>query len=85
MWQFDQINDRYTITYMKKLYISTTDKKISGVIGGIAEYFEIDSTLLRVATVILAIISGIFPVLIGYIIAVMVMPKRGDGTTINTN
>ena len=32
---------------MKKLYLSDTDKKICGVCGGIAEYFDIDSTLVR--------------------------------------
>ncbi|WP_430748829.1 PspC domain-containing protein [Clostridium intestinale] len=31
----------------KKLYLSETDKKLSGVCGGIAEYFDIDSTLIR--------------------------------------
>jgi phage shock protein C len=31
----------------KKLYLSDSDKKIAGVCGGIAEYFEIDSTLVR--------------------------------------
>lgn len=33
----------------KKLYKSSTDKKIAGVCGGIAEYFNIDSTLVRLA------------------------------------
>ena len=31
----------------KKLYKSSTDKKLAGVCGGIAEYFNIDSTLVR--------------------------------------
>ena len=31
----------------KKLYKSSTDKKIAGVCGGIAEYFNIDSTVVR--------------------------------------
>ena len=35
----------------KKLYKSSTDKKIAGVCGGIAEYFNIDSTLVRLAWV----------------------------------
>lgn len=37
----------------KKLYKSSTDKKISGVCGGIAEYFDIDPTLVRVIAVLL--------------------------------
>ena len=36
----------------KKLYKSSTDKKIAGVCGGIAEYFNIDSTLVRLAWVV---------------------------------
>lgn len=32
---------------MKKLSLSTTDKKIAGVCGGIAEYFHMDSTIMR--------------------------------------
>ena len=34
---------------MKKLYLSNTDKKIFGVCGGIAEAYDIDPTLLRLA------------------------------------
>jgi len=33
---------------MKKLYLSQTDKKIAGVCGGLAEYFGIDSTIVRI-------------------------------------
>lgn len=35
---------------MKKFYLSSTDKKIGGVCGGIAEYFNIDSLLVRIVT-----------------------------------
>ncbi len=37
----------------KKLYKSKTDRKLTGVCGGVAEYFEIDSTLVRIFTVAL--------------------------------
>lgn len=37
---------------MKKLYRSRKDRKIAGVCGGIAEYFNIDSTLVRLLAVI---------------------------------
>lgn len=33
---------------MKKLYLSQTDKKIAGVCGGLAQYFDIDSTVIRI-------------------------------------
>ena len=42
---------------MKKLYLSDTDKKLSGVCGGIAEYFEIDSTLDKIRMDSIVILS----------------------------
>lgn len=61
---------------MKKLYLSKTDKKIAGVCGGFAEFFEVDSTLLRVLFIFLLIFTGVVPALIFYIIAALVIPKR---------
>lgn len=60
---------------MKKLYLSETDKKITGVCGGIAEYFEMDSTLVRLGWVLLTLIPP-FPGIIAYIIASMIIPKK---------
>ena len=57
----------------KKLTLSETDKKICGVCGGIAEYFEIDSTLVRVAWVILSFLFG--SGLLAYILCALIMPK----------
>ncbi len=37
---------------MKKLYKSTTDRMVCGVCGGIAEYFNVDSSLIRLAWVL---------------------------------
>lgn len=60
---------------MKKLYLSDTDKKLSGVCGGIAEYFEIDSTLVRLGWVVLSFFPP-FPGIIAYIIAAIIIPKK---------
>lgn len=57
---------------MKKLFKSNTNKKICGVCGGIAEYFNIDPTIIRLVWAILAIWFGA-GILI-YIIAALVMP-----------
>lgn len=57
---------------MKKLYKSQTDRKIFGVCGGIAEYFNIDSTLVRLIWVILIACFGTG--IIAYILAAIVMP-----------
>jgi phage shock protein PspC (stress-responsive transcriptional regulator) len=61
---------------MKRLYLSRGDKKISGVCGGIADYFEIDSTLVRLSWVIFTVLTGIAPGLIAYIIAAIIVPKE---------
>lgn len=58
---------------MKKLYKSNTDKKICGVCGGIAEYFNIDSTLVRL--ICLVLILGVGFGLLAYIVAALIMPK----------
>ena len=57
---------------MKKLYKSQTDKKITGVCGGIAEYFDMDSTIVRLIAVLL--ILGFGSGLLIYIVAALIMP-----------
>lgn len=61
---------------MNKLYRSRRDKKISGLCGGLAEWLNIDATLLRVVVVITAIFSTGFPVIVIYLIASLVIPKE---------
>jgi phage shock protein PspC (stress-responsive transcriptional regulator) len=61
---------------MKRLYLSSTDRKIFGVCGGLAEYFEIDPTIVRIGVVVFALITAVIPVVIGYIIAKLVIPER---------
>ncbi|WP_418736755.1 PspC domain-containing protein [Dysosmobacter sp.] len=58
----------------KKLYKSNTDKKIAGVCGGIAEYFNIDATLVRLGWVVFSLLGG--SGLLAYIIAAIIMPER---------
>ena len=58
---------------MKKLYKSE-DKKIDGVCAGIAEYFNIDPTLVRVAWAILAAAGGCG--ILAYIICMIIMPAK---------
>ena len=57
---------------MKRLYKSQTDKKLCGVCGGIAEYFNIDSTLVRLIWLIAVICFGTG--ILAYIIAAVIMP-----------
>lgn len=58
----------------KKLYKSSTDKKIAGVCGGIAEYFNIDSTLVRLGWVVFSLLGG--SGLLAYIIAAIIVPEN---------
>lgn len=67
----------------KKLYRSRTDTVIAGVCGGLGEYFEVDSTIIRIIFVILAIWGGAGIIL--YLIGILFMPykdgekvKKGD-------
>lgn len=60
----------------KKLYRSDTNKVLCGVIGGVGEYFDVDPTILRLGYIILCFMSGFFPALFGYFIAVLIVPRR---------
>lgn len=59
----------------KKFYRSTRDRKIWGVCGGLGEYFNIDSTLIRIAFVLLTLAGGWGLLL--YIILALVAPSEG--------
>ena len=65
---------------MKKLYRSESNKMVAGVCGGIAEYFEIDPTLVRLGFVAVSMLGG--SGLLAYIIAAVIIPKRNDGSVI---
>jgi len=59
----------------KKLYRSRTDRMVTGLAGGIAAYFKIDSSVVRIILVILELgTAGIL--LIGYFIAAIIVPKE---------
>ncbi len=60
---------------MQKLYRSKTDKIVSGVLGGLGERYDIDPTVLRLAFLAIALLTGIFPGVIFYIGALLIVPK----------
>lgn len=49
---------------------------VSGVLAGLADYFEQDPMLFRLAAVVFLILTGFFPGLLIYIVAAVMMPKR---------
>ncbi len=61
---------------MKKLFKSDTNKMLCGVCGGVAEYFEIDPTLVRIGWVVLAFLGtlGIW----AYLICALIMPRKNN-------
>ncbi len=61
------------MTEPKRLYRNTDDKMIAGVCSGIADYFNIDATLVRLGAVLL-VFAG--PGLLAYIVAAIVVPER---------
>jgi phage shock protein C len=60
---------------MRKLYRSSRDRKLFGVCGGLAEYFSIDATLLRILLIVVAVFSAGSVILV-YIIAGFVIPRE---------
>jgi phage shock protein C len=60
----------------RQLERSVTDSKIAGVCGGLAEYWDMDSTMVRLVWVLLVIFPIPFvPAILGYFVAWIVMPK----------
>lgn len=60
----------------KRLYKIEQGKKLDGVCGGIAEYFDVDPTLIRLVWILFTACAG--SGIIAYIIAAIVMPRKSD-------
>jgi phage shock protein C len=61
---------------MKKLYRSRENKIIAGILGGIAEYLEIDPVVMRIVFVLLTCITGFFPGVVFYLVALFIVPNK---------
>jgi phage shock protein C len=59
----------------KRLYRSRTKRMLAGVCGGIAEYFNIDETIVRLGVALVTAVTGGFPGLVFYFIAAVIMPE----------
>ncbi len=60
----------------KKLYRSEKNKMISGILGGLGEYADVDPVLLRLVWVLIVIFTGFVPGLIAYFLAIIIIPKK---------
>jgi phage shock protein C len=58
----------------KKLYRSNRDVMLAGVLGGLAEYFNVDSTWVRLAFVVILLFTAGTPIFL-YIAAAIIIPK----------
>ena len=61
---------------MKRLHLSKTDRKIFGVCSGIAETYDIDPSLVRIAAIFLCIITAFVPLGVTYIAARFIFPEE---------
>ena len=57
----------------KKLYRSTRQKMLGGVCGGLAEYFDLDVSLIRLIFVGLALLTAILPMVLFYLVAWLII------------
>lgn len=76
MWVIVPMNSAETIQIMvnKRFSLSTQDRKIAGVCGGLGEFFQIDSVIFRVIFVVLIFLGGIG--ILFYLILWLIAPKR---------
>ena len=58
----------------KKLYRVTEDKKLCGVCGGMAEYFQLDPTLVRVGWAVVSLFAGAG--VLAYIVCALIVPEK---------
>jgi phage shock protein C len=59
----------------KKKLVRSANKVLAGVCGGIADYFDVDPTLIRVLYAVLSLFSAAFPGLLLYIILLLLIPE----------
>ncbi len=64
--------------YNKKLYKSSDNKIIAGVMGGLGEYFEIDPVLFRVVYLGICAFTAFIPGIFAYVLMAIVIPKKPE-------
>lgn len=63
----------------KRLLRSRSDRQLTGVLGGVAEYTKLDPSLVRIAYVIVTILTGFVPGIFLYIVMAFVVPQEPKG------
>lgn len=62
----------------RKTLHKSNNKVISGVAAGVAEYFDVDVTLMRLLFLAIIIFTGLFPGLLFYVVAAIIMPAQNE-------
>lgn len=60
----------------KKLMRSRADRKIGGVCAGLAQYLEIDTSLVRILWFFITLACGIFPGVVAYVLGWVIIPEE---------
>jgi phage shock protein PspC (stress-responsive transcriptional regulator) len=60
----------------KRLTRSQTDRMLAGICGGLAEYFQLDPSLVRIGVILVCLVTGVFPVCVAYGISWLVVPEK---------
>lgn len=61
---------------MERRLTKSNNRRICGVCGGIAEYMDVDPTVVRLFTIIFAVCTAVIPVFFVYLLAAMIMPSN---------
>jgi len=76
-WVLMPLGPKTYIQYQcKKLFRSTHNRKIAGICGGIAEMIHTDATMIRIATLVIMILTGVLPLCITYCVGIIIIPER---------
>jgi phage shock protein PspC (stress-responsive transcriptional regulator) len=70
-------NLRVSVWPGKRLYRSLADRKLAGICGGLGDYLEVDSTLIRVGWVLIACLSGGIG-LLAYLVLILIIPNEDE-------
>ena len=67
------------MTEHKRIYRSRSDRMVAGVLGGWAQYLGFDPSLVRLAFVVLLILTGFFPGIFFYLVMAIIIPLEPKG------
>ena len=62
----------------KKLYKARRGGKVDGVCKGMADYFNLDPTVVRLGWIVVGLLTAIFPVIVMYVVCMIIMPREPE-------